>query len=179
VGVGLAVGGGGAGEDEAVDIGLGAGSEEVQGSGGVVEVVAQGLFDAVADVAEGGEVHDGADVVALQDVGDAGGVVDGSVDGGERCPAPGTTPGTSGELLEAVEGAGIAADQVVDDDDVVAAGEEAFDGVGADVARSSGDQHGHGDVSVVRRLRTRGPAVGTRSAIGRSGWNFGTKGGRH
>ena len=103
--------------------GLHHGVEQGERPGDVVGEVAGGLAHGFADGDEGGEVDDGVALLRLHEAGERGGI-------GER------------DLMQPAGGhvVAIAFGEVVDNGDVVALLRQDADGVGADVAGSTGNQ---------------------------------------
>jgi hypothetical protein len=67
-----AEGGAGRGKHELGDAGLQHGVQQVQGGGGVVEVVLERVRDRLAHIAVGRKMHDHLDLLPLEDLGDRG-----------------------------------------------------------------------------------------------------------
>lgn len=126
--VGNAVGGAGGGKDEVGDVVVHHGFEEGEGGDDVVAVVFGGILDGFSHVGVGGEVHDCADRVGLEDLVEAGSIADVADD--------------EGNLENGFDEVSVAVDEVIEDHNVIALGFEGEDGVGSDVAGSAGDEDG-------------------------------------
>src|SRR5450830_24949 len=104
------------------------------GTGDVVVVVAQGLFDGFAHRFQTREVDDGVDLVVPECPFHSGAVADVGVD---------EAGGLAGDALDALLHGSVAVAEVIEDDDAVASLQEFDAGVGTDIAHAAGDKDVH------------------------------------
>src|SRR5712672_3715765 len=123
--VGLAVNGTGGGEDEVADAVAKHGVEKENAAGYVGDVEGAGSFHGLLDEGFAGEMHNGVDGVAAEDIVEGGGVAEiGLVEGGLRG-----------------DGGGMAFGEIVEGDDRDAGGEQELGADAADVACGAGDEN--------------------------------------